>query len=109
MSAKSKRKHETVTAGAKLPPEVAATITLGVFMAREGDDITGQYDTFTASVLLQADGDDDLLQRLERAQTRGLLDPAISAFVKAITEALGGEVVRRASSPTNGGRRIGRA
>jgi hypothetical protein len=116
MSTKSKRKYERITgpdgtirAGTKLPPEVAAMVTLGVIMSREGDDITGQYDNVSAAVMLQADGDDALLQRLEHAHALGLLDPAISAFVKALTEALGGEVVGRGPAPISGGRRVGRA
>ena len=112
----SKRKHETVTgpggtirAGTNLPPDVAALVTIGVILTREGDDISGQYDRVSAQVMLQADGDDDLLQRIEQANALGQLQPAISAFVKALTEAMGGEITGQRPAPISGGHRVGRA
>jgi len=98
---------QSIRAGTKLPPEVAMMVTLAVFMRREGDDATGQYDKMAAQVLLQADGDEHLMDRLADRQAQ--LQPAISAFVKALTEALGGEIARCSQAPTIGGRRIGRA
>ena len=97
----------TIRAGTTLPPEVAAMVTLGLIFTREGDDASGQYDRMTAGVMLQADGDEHLLERLEAGQAQ--LQPAISALVEALTAVLGGEIVRRHVSPSIGGRRVGRA
>lgn len=112
----SKRKHETVTgpggtirAGTNLPPDVAALVTLGVILTREGDDISGEYDEVSVSVVLQADGDEPLIQRIEQAHALGQLQPAISAFVKALTWVLGGEITGQRPAPISGGHRVGRA
>lgn len=98
---------DTMRAGTELPPEIAAMVTLAVFFRRAGDDATGQYEQLDASVMLQADGDDHLMARLEAGQ--GKLSVAIRSFEKALTEVLGGEIIRRLPSPTTGGRRVGRA
>lgn len=98
---------DTIRAGTELPPEIAAMVTLAVFLRRAGDDATGQYEQMVTSVMLQADGDEHLMERLEAGQSH--LSAAINAFSKALTDVLGGEVVRRLPSPTTGGRRVGRA
>lgn len=109
---KKRSKGETITgpggtirAGTQLPPQVAAMVTLGVVFQREGDD--GEYDQMSAVVMLQADGDEHLLERLEARQAQ--LKPSISAFVKALTKALDGEVVRPLPMTTTSHRRVGRA
>ena len=98
---------DTIRAGTELPPEIAAMVTLAVFLRRAGDDATGQYEQMEASVMLQAGGDDHLMARLEAGQ--GKLSAAIRSFEKALTEVLGGEIIRRSSGPTAGSRRVGRA
>ena len=113
----SKNKRETVTgpggtirAGTKLPPEVAAMVTVGVILTRAGDDASGLYDQMSGTTLLQVDGDEHILQRIEVSYALGALTPAIDALVRALTEAMGGEVTNdgpKALMPRVG--RVGRA
>ncbi len=99
----------TIRGGTALPSEVAAFVTIGLVFRRDGDDVSGEYDNMTGALMLQADGDEHLMARLEQATQLGQLQPAMDALMRAVTDALGGDVMK--SSPTIAARsgRVGRA
>ncbi len=88
-----------------LPSDVALVANLSVVVIRTGDE-DETHDHASMSVALQADGDEELVERVDAATQRGVLKPEIRAFVQALVKAMEGERLRSVPTPS---RQVGRA